>query len=486
MRRVLERQAGSIAPAAHTQLDHYLTESSLNQQAQLLTGGILRHQADTAAQVFTQPSPPDLAARLSKVEEIQDADLRRRVAANVTLATQQEKQAYLTNQRQLKTQAKDILDRGGGITSIPYQTYSGIDPQGRDALNGYAKAGGQITTDPVTFQRLRDQALDHPQDFLETDLNDYIHLVDGKDMPKLSTLQQTLKDKGADDPAFSLQRVKGQSADVMLGMLGLPTRLTETAETDAAGPYSQSASFKQYIDQCASAEEAAIGRDLTPDEHQQLLVKKTVEAGIVHLASETVPASGRGEAAANDNAVPANDDTAEDARRADGPSGDEENTDSDDGEFDADVTIGEIGTGPNEDDVSLNGDIDAAKNGVQPNEPAQPKAGADPKPGPRQAASSNKPAIALAGSTAVLPASAALGADAAGWGAPSICGPRRRCGDAGRNGDARWSCPAWCRAGRGRQHSISLPCAPKTARRCRVASSRSRRCARHLALPAAV
>ena len=127
--------------------------------------------------------------------EIKDPDLRQRVEANVTLATQQEKQAYLANQRQLKTQAKDILHRGGGITSIPYQTYIGIDPAGKAALSAYAKAGGKVETDPVTFQRLRDQALDHPQSFLDTDLNDYIHLVDGKDLSKLSMLQLTLKDK---------------------------------------------------------------------------------------------------------------------------------------------------------------------------------------------------------------------------------------------------------------------------------------------------
>ncbi|MDY0884900.1 hypothetical protein ACFPL7_05725 [Dongia soli] len=215
------------------------------------------------------------------------------MAANVALATQREKQTYLANQRQLKTQAKDILDRGGSITSIPYQTYIGIDPKGREAIDGYAKAGGRITTDPATFYRLRDEALDHPQSFLDTDLNDYIHLVDGKDMSKLSALQATLKDKGPNDPAFSLQRSYKANTDRVLQQLGLTADSNSQHETALAGRTAESKSmsegtviksaddddlqmkivvaFRRNVDIALSAHEAATGRQATPPEQQQIV-----------------------------------------------------------------------------------------------------------------------------------------------------------------------------------------------------------------------
>ncbi len=185
-----------------------------------------------------------------------------------------------------------MLDAGKGYSDIPYDVLNGMDRAGRDALVAYARAGGKVTTDPVAFYRLQDLALDHPQAFLDADLNDHIDKLDGQDLARLTALQATLREKGPADPQFSLQRVNGQSTDMMLNLLGLPIRLTGAAKADSPAGNSdldrQAAAFKRDIDQRAAAQEAATGRKITPEEYQKLLVEMVVEQGAMTLAMRPV------------------------------------------------------------------------------------------------------------------------------------------------------------------------------------------------------
>ncbi len=244
----------------------------------------------------TEPRPPDLATRLAAADQIADPEVRERAKLNLTAATAQETAAYRADQHQRKATAKQVLDDGKGYSDIPYDVLNGMDRAGRDALVAYARAGGKVTTDPVAFYRLQDLALDHPQAFLDADLNDHIDKLDGQDLARLTALQATLREKGPADPQFSLQRVNGQGTDMMLNLLGLPIRLTGAAKADSPAGNSdldrQAAAFKRDIAQRAAAQEAVTGRKITPEEYQKLLVEMMVEQGAALQALHPVNDNG--------------------------------------------------------------------------------------------------------------------------------------------------------------------------------------------------
>lgn len=270
-RRLFDGHAdGLLAPdraAMAAQLGHLeFNDRVENETTRILQASPLRLRGEQHGKTATEPSPPDAESRLVLTEKIADPQLRAAVQDRVALQNQRDRQAYLTQQRQMKVQAKDIIDRGGAFTDIPYQMLIGIDATGKAALSAYARSGGKVTTDPVTFYRLCDQALDHPQGFLDTDLNDYIHLVEGKDMSKLSTLQATLKDKGPDDPALSLLRSYKANTDRVLRQLGLP-------QSDARSSWQQKkvAELLTQLDAQLSAYEGVTGRKASPAEQRKLL-----------------------------------------------------------------------------------------------------------------------------------------------------------------------------------------------------------------------
>src|SRR5258707_14525164 len=77
------------------------------------------------------PRPPALDPRLAEVAKIADPHLRQQVDANVRLQTQREIAAFTDGQRQVKTQAKALIDQGGDLSSIPVKLMLQIDTPGR-------------------------------------------------------------------------------------------------------------------------------------------------------------------------------------------------------------------------------------------------------------------------------------------------------------------------------------------------------------------
>jgi len=170
----------------------------------------------------------------------------------------------------LKAQAKQILDQGGDLGAIPYDTLAGMDQAGRTALTAYAKAGGRVASDPVVFYRLQNQALDDPQAFLDADLHDHLGNLDAKDFAALSQLQDKLR-KNEDDPQLSLLRSYKANTDRVLAQLGLPVGASsDTAESDS-GALQRAATFRRQVETDLSAYEAATGRKATPAEQQKIV-----------------------------------------------------------------------------------------------------------------------------------------------------------------------------------------------------------------------
>jgi len=229
---------------------------------------------DAGMAVPDGPRPPDLQTRLAEVMKIADPAVRDRVEVNVALATEREAAAYRDNQRQLKAQAKQILDQGGDLGAIPYDTLAGMDQAGRAGLTAYAKAGGRVASDPVVFYRLQNQALDDPQAFLDADLHDHLGALDAKDFAALSQLQDKLRKgqtSGEDDPQLSLLRSYKANTDRVLAQLGLPVGAGGEASENDAGALQKAALFRRQVETDLSAYEAASGRKPTPAEQQKIV-----------------------------------------------------------------------------------------------------------------------------------------------------------------------------------------------------------------------
>ncbi len=197
-----------------------------------------------------------------------------------------------------------MLDAGKGYSDIPYDVLNGMDRAGRDALVAYARAGGKVTTDPVAFYRLQDLALDHPQAFLDADLNDHIDKLDGQDLARLTALQATLREKGADDPQIGLLRGYKANTDRMLRQLGL-LPASGASEGGAAGTADHgtgdqgggsddlaariAAKFRQTVDMNLRAQEAATGRKATPVEQQQIVDQAAINLRRIQAEHEARP-----------------------------------------------------------------------------------------------------------------------------------------------------------------------------------------------------
>ncbi|TXH34405.1 MAG: M23 family metallopeptidase [Rhodospirillaceae bacterium] len=230
--------------------------------ARILQASPLRLGGEQHGKTATEPSPPDAEARLAMAEKIANPQLRLAVSDRIASQNIRDQQTYLTQQRQLKSQAKDILDRGGSFTDIPYQMLIGIDAKGKAALSAYAKAGGKVKTDPVVYYGLKNLALDDPQAFLDVDLNDHLGEIDAKDLATLDQLQQSLR-SGHHDPQLDLERVYKDNIDRTLRGLDL-------SATDIAKLYHQ-------IDRDLAGYQAATGRKATPAEQQQLADQAVID-----------------------------------------------------------------------------------------------------------------------------------------------------------------------------------------------------------------
>ena len=222
------------------------------------------------------PQPPALEPRLAAVANIADPHLRQHVEANVRLQTQRQIAAFTDAQRQAKAQAKQVIDQGGDLSTIPAKLMLQIDTPGRRALQDYAVAHGNPATDPATYYGLKNQALDDPAGFQAVDIANHMARLKPSDYADLQQLQTSLKNN--QPPAdLPLQQAYKANTDRMLQGMGLPTNVTmpddDTAGSEAADPQAQQQAlqFRQSADLQLAANQAATGRQLTPAEHRNLL-----------------------------------------------------------------------------------------------------------------------------------------------------------------------------------------------------------------------
>jgi murein DD-endopeptidase MepM/ murein hydrolase activator NlpD len=266
-RRLFDGHAdGLLAPdreAIAAQLGHLEFNSRVeNETTRILQASPLRLGGEQHGKTATEPGPPDAAGRLALAEKISDPELRLAVSDRIASQTIRDQQTYLTQQRQLKTQAKDIIDQGGSFTDLPYQMLIGIDAKGKAALSVYARAGGKVSTDFVTYYDLKNRALDDPQTFLDVDLYDHLGEIDAKDLATLEQLQQRLS-SGTPDPQLDLERVYKGNIDRTLRGLDL-------SATDIANIHRQ-------VDRDLAGYQAATGRKATPAEQQEIADQAVID-----------------------------------------------------------------------------------------------------------------------------------------------------------------------------------------------------------------
>jgi hypothetical protein len=111
------------------------------------------------------------------VATIADPHLRQQVEANVRLGTHRQVTAFTDGQRQAKAQAKQVIDQGGDLSTIPAKLMLQIDTPGRQALRDYVLAHGNPATDPVTYCGLKNQALGDPAAFQAVDLGNHMATI---------------------------------------------------------------------------------------------------------------------------------------------------------------------------------------------------------------------------------------------------------------------------------------------------------------------
>jgi hypothetical protein len=217
------------------------------------------------------PQPPALEPRLAAVANIADPHLRRHVEANVRLQTQRQIAAFTDAQRQAKAQAKQVIDQGGDLSSIPAKLMLQIDIPGRQALQDYAVAQGQPATDLVSYYGLKNQALDDPAGFQSVDIANHMARLKPSDYAELQQLQTNLRN-GQPPADLPLQQAYKANTDRLLQQLGLPTGTAGSPDVanDNMAAASQAALLRQAIDQHVAATEIATGRKLTPAEHRDM------------------------------------------------------------------------------------------------------------------------------------------------------------------------------------------------------------------------
>ncbi|HVI87211.1 MAG TPA: hypothetical protein VM659_02860, partial [Dongiaceae bacterium] len=213
--------------------------------------------ASPFAATATAPQPPDLAARLAAVNQITDPDTRQATEANIRLRTQRQIMAFTDQQRTAKAEAKAIIDQGGDLSAIPAKLILGIDKQGRQALQDYARAHGNPRTDPVTYYGLKNQALDDPAGFQAVDLSNHMAQLATRDYGALAKLQNDLR-SGQLPADFPLQQVYKAQTDRLLQQLGLPDEATGAMpDGDAAEKLQAAAKFRRDVDLHLAAHQAA-------------------------------------------------------------------------------------------------------------------------------------------------------------------------------------------------------------------------------------
>ena len=249
--------------------------------------------ADAAA-----PRPPELAPRLAATAGIEDPALRPLVEANVRLQTQREIRDFTRQQRDLKAQAKAIIDQGGDLGSIPAKLLLQIDAGGRKALQDYVAAHANPRTDAATYYALKDQALGDPASFTARDLSDHMAGLDAGHYAELQQLQASLA-SGQPPADFPLQQVYRANTDRLFQQLGL------NAATGTPQAAQQALHLRQVVDQRLAAQQVIQGRPATPAEQQQILDQAVIDHVI---NSPSSPHRVMSASASLPQAAPANDD----------------------------------------------------------------------------------------------------------------------------------------------------------------------------------
>lgn len=233
---------------------------------------------------FSQgPQPPTLEPRLVEAAKIADPHLRQLVEANVRLGTQREIAAFTAQQRQVKAQAKNLIDQGGDLSSIPAKLMLQIDIPGREALRDYAMAQGNPTTEPATYYRLKNQALDDQAGFQAIDLGNHMAKLNAKDYGELQQLQSRLQN-GQPPADLPLQRAYKANTDRMLEQLGLPIGISDDVQATH-----DAINLRRAVDQGLAAHEVVQGKKATLAEHQQILDQAVINHSRALRASLTLP-----------------------------------------------------------------------------------------------------------------------------------------------------------------------------------------------------
>jgi hypothetical protein len=246
------------------------------------------------------PQPPALEPRLAAVATIADPHLRQHVEANVRLQTQRQVTAFTEAQRQAKAQAKQVIDQGGDLSTIPAKLMLQIDTPGRLALRDYVLAHANPATDPATYYGLKNQALDDTAAFQAVDLSNHMARLKPADYAELQQLQTSLNNNQPPADLPLLQAYKANT-DHMLRQFGLPTGTTaspDSAATDNTPGAQSAALLRQAVDRHVVATEIATGRKMTPDDHHDLLQQIAAQQQSQAVSGPPIPPAVAGTAAA--------------------------------------------------------------------------------------------------------------------------------------------------------------------------------------------
>ena len=189
---------------------------------------------------------PDLDDYQARAAELTPPDASPEVLAQVTRMARIEQaradRAWQAARGRAATGALEWLgaNPGASLMAMPTDLRDGLSPEQTERLEATAINGGRVVTDRDLYEKLDDQAVRNPEDFVGLDLTQHRLSLGDSDYNRLTKRQQALSE-GKPDPAFERHR---------LGRLFLGERL-RAANVDPDGE--EAGTARRHLDSLLSA-----------------------------------------------------------------------------------------------------------------------------------------------------------------------------------------------------------------------------------------
>jgi hypothetical protein len=259
----------------HTRIEKMLEEGSTRAQGQAWED-----------RIWSQTGG-DLATALEAARGIADPKVRDDVVSRVKMRHSEAKAIEAEAEKGLRSQAWDVLLKGGKVDDIPLNVWSEIDAPAQKALVEYAAKKGKVQTDWSTYYRLERQAVEDPAGFAAYDLLQHRHQLDEGEFKGLVTLQREIGQKGRDSEQLTQVRTVSQVINSSLDKLGI-----ERGENAPKSDAEKGDRFHRLVQDELLSLERREGRKAKPDEVQAIadrMVLDVVVPGKLWGTNEKAP-----------------------------------------------------------------------------------------------------------------------------------------------------------------------------------------------------